>query len=54
MVQTAKMMTNFFDQDIEKELKVTPATILNPKNIRAMKTLQAIFNKDVKKIFKQA
>ena len=45
---------NHFGQEFDKKLEVTLETILNPKVMRVMKTLQASYNEDTYKIIKQS
>ena len=43
---------NFFDEDIDDQVKVTPKTAINSKVVQAMKMLQALYNDDANKIIK--
>ena len=46
--------TNFFDKDINNEVKANPKTFINAKVVGAMKRLQTLYNDDANKITKQA
>ena len=41
---------NFFDEDIDDQIKITPQTTINAKVEQAMKNLQASYNDDANKI----
>ena len=45
---------NFFDEDIDDQVKATPKTTINAKVVQPMKKLQASYNNDANKIVKQA
>ena len=45
---------NFFDEDIDDQVKVTPQTTINAKVVQAMKKLHALYNDDANKTIKQA
>ena len=44
---------NFFDNDINNQVKITPQTTINAKVVQAMKKLQALYNDNANKIIKQ-
>ena len=44
---------NFFDKDIDYQVKAAPQTTVNTKVVQAMKKLQALYNDDANKIVKQ-
>ena len=45
---------NFFDEDINDQVKVSPQTTINAKVVWAMRKLQASYNEDANKIIKEA
>ena len=45
---------NFFDKDIDDEVKATLQTAINTKVVCAIKKLQALYNNDANKIIKNA
>ena len=49
-----KNQENIFNEDIGKEVKVTPNTTFNAKVVHAMKKLKASYNNNANKIIKQA
>ena len=44
---------NFFDEDIDDQVKATPQTTINSKVVRAMKKLPASYNDDANKIIEK-
>ena len=47
-------MDNFFDEDIDDQVKVSPQTTVKAKVVWAMKKFQASYNDDANKIIEQA
>ena len=45
---------NFFDEDIDDQVKATPKTTISAKVVQAMKKLQASYNDNASKIIEQA
>ena len=44
MIQRVKVRRNFFEQDSKEEIEMIPEMTLNPKVVRVLKNLQALYN----------
>ena len=45
---------NLFEEQIQDEIEVIPKTTFNPKLVKAVKNLQALYNEDTNMIIEQA